>query len=102
MSNSRKTTNEVENESDNIHGDAPQPPEDSGIHESTPEVPVSHSFQTAAHHLISKGNEHHMAHIRQRLSMREAQLAEEKASKQDEKPQANGKSDEFVDDVTNG
>ena len=51
--------------------------EQSGMHASTPEVPVSEEFQKATHALLSKANKHHVMHVRNAVNMQEDKLRRE-------------------------
>jgi hypothetical protein len=78
----RTSTNEADDEAAHMGaGDAAEAPEDSGIHESSPEVPVSEKFQQHAHRVISKANKHHLSHLRSKISDREDEIRQQEQSK---------------------
>ena len=51
--------------------------EQSGMHTSTDEVPVSEEFQKATHALLAKANKHHVMHVRNAVNTQEDKLRRE-------------------------
>ena len=77
----RKVDSELDNEAETAESGGSNPPGDSGIHESSPQVPVSEKFQQQAHKLVSGANKHHLSHLRSKIFDREDELRDEETSK---------------------